>query len=97
MGAPTEGCLLDSQSVYGGLPVDITLTFAMTSSAADSQSLHRRSLLRWMGVAALILPASLAACASSTPPRHYQRPPSHITGKDHRNGKPQPNRVISIF
>jgi hypothetical protein len=89
--------LLDSQSVYGVLPVDIALTFAMTNSAADSQSLHRRSLLRWIGAAALILPASLSACASSTPPRQYTRPPSHITGKDHRNGKPQPNRVISIF
>lgn len=99
MGAPTEGCLLDSQSVYGGRPVDITLTFAMTSSAPirHCQSLHRRGLLRWIAVAALILPASLAACASSTPPRQYTRPPSHITGKDHRNGKPQPNRVISIF
>jgi hypothetical protein len=73
----------------------------MTRSAPDQRrpdpSLDRRDLLRWLGAAALILPASLAACAGSTPPRQYTRPPSHITGKDHRNGKPQPNRVISIF
>jgi hypothetical protein len=44
----------------------------------------------------MMLPALLAACANSTAPRHYQRPPSHITGKDHRNGDSQPNRVISL-
>lgn len=67
-------------------------------SARDkSHLLERRTLLRWLGTAALALPAALSACANSIPPRHYQRPPSHITGKDHRNGEPQPNRVISVF
>jgi len=52
-------------------------------------------LLRWLGAASLALPAVLAGCAGSTPPRRYQRPPSHITGKDHRNGSPgEPNRMI---
>jgi hypothetical protein len=67
------------------------------ASRSQSQPLDRRSLLRCFGAAALVLPAMLMACASSTPPRQYQRPPSHITGKDHRNGSPgEPNRVIYL-
>jgi hypothetical protein len=67
------------------------------TSHSQSQSLDRRSLLRWIGAASLVLPAMLAGCAGSTPPRRYQRPPSHITGKDHRNGSPgEPNRVIYL-
>jgi hypothetical protein len=63
------------------------MPFAMASSADDkSHSLERRSLLRWLGVAPLILPIALAACTNSIPPRQYKRSPSHITGKDHRNG-----------
>ena len=62
-----------------------------------SLSPERRRLLRWLGAASLVLPVLLAACANSTPPRHYQRTPSHITGKDHRNGDSEPNRVISVF
>jgi hypothetical protein len=71
----------------------------MTRSAQIpfSPSPERRRLLRWLGAASLVLPALLAACANSTPPRHYERPPSHITGKDHRNGDSQPNRVITLF
>jgi len=49
-------------------------------------------LLRWLGAAALMLP--LAACVNATPPRQYGRPPSHITGKDHRNGAYEPRRVF---
>jgi hypothetical protein len=30
---------------------------------------NRRNLLRWLGAAALIVPAALSACAYSTPPR----------------------------
>jgi hypothetical protein len=52
-----------------------------------SHSLERRSLLRWLGAVSLMLPAALAACANSVPPRQYKRSPSHITGKDHRNGR----------
>jgi len=47
----------------------------------QGRSLERRRLLRWLGAAALILPAALAACADSVPPRQYQRPKSHITAK----------------
>jgi hypothetical protein len=56
---------------------------ACTQGDDQIHSLERRSLLRWL---ALILPAALSACANSTPPRQYKRSPSHITGKDHRNG-----------
>jgi hypothetical protein len=74
--------------VYDGPSIDIVPAIDMTISArspnGQSHSLERRSLLRWFGTASLILP--LAACANSTPPRQYSRPPSHITGKDHRNG-----------
>jgi hypothetical protein len=63
----------------------------------ESRQFDRRRLLRWIGAASLVLPAMLAGCAGSTPPRRYQRPPSHITGKDHRNGSPgEPNRVIYL-
>jgi hypothetical protein len=47
---------------------------------------ERRTLLRWLGAASLILPIALAACGNSVPPRQIMRPRSHITGKDHRNG-----------
>jgi hypothetical protein len=47
----------------------------------QSHRLERRSLLCLLGAAALIVPATLAACAHSIPPRQYKRPPSHITAK----------------
>lgn len=52
----------------------------------QSHSLERRSLLPWLGAASLILPTALTACANSILPRQYKRSPSHVTGKDHRNG-----------
>src|SRR5262245_16393979 len=69
------------------VPLDFDWREAMTGPAGSphNHSPERRRLLRWFGAVSLILPATLAACANSTPPRHYQRPPSHITGKDHRN------------
>ena len=62
----------------------------------QGQRLGRRRLLRWLGAAALVLPAALAGCANSTPPRQYQRSRSHITGKDHRNGDYEPNRTFRL-
>lgn len=50
----------------------------------QGHSLERRRLVRWLGAAALLLPAALAACASS----NASRTPSHITGRDHRDGEP---------
>src|SRR6185369_14785657 len=52
----------------------------------QSHSLERRSLLRWLGAASLVLSATLAACAQSIPPRQVKRPPSHITAKERKNG-----------
>jgi len=67
------------------------------TSHSESPSPGRRRALRWLGAASLALPAMLAGCVGTTPPRHYKRPPSHITGKDHRNGSPaDPNRVFYI-
>jgi hypothetical protein len=57
---------------------------ADAARSPHGHSLERRRLLRWFG--ALILPATLAACASSTPPGRYSRSRSHITGMDHRDG-----------
>lgn len=54
----------------------------------QGHSLERRRLFRWLGAAALVLPAVLAACASSNASRQYERNPSHITGSDHRDGDP---------
>ena len=48
--------------------------------------LERRSLLRWLGATALIVPTALSACANSTPPRKVKRSRSHITAKDRKNG-----------
>jgi hypothetical protein len=62
----------------------------------NDQGHERRRILRWMGGAALIAPATLAGCANSTPPRQYQRSRSHITGKDHRNGDYEPNRTFRL-
>ena len=62
----------------------------------QGQPLERRRLLRWLSTSALILPAALAGCANSTPPRQYQRSRSHITGKDHRNGDYEPNRTFRL-
>lgn len=59
-----------------------------------SLPLERRSLLRRLGTAALIFPAALAACTNSTPPRQYERTPSHITGRDHREPTPEPNNTF---
>ena len=47
----------------------------------QSHSFERRSLPRWLGAASLILPAALAACANSIPPRQIKRPRSHVTAK----------------
>jgi len=55
--------------------------------ADQSQSLERRSFLRWMGAASLVLPATLAACAHSTPPRQVKRTRSHITAKERKDGE----------
>lgn len=60
------------------------------------RSLDRRRLLCWLGAAVLVLPAALAGCANSTPPRQYQRSRSHIKGKDHRNGDYEPNRTFRL-
>ena len=49
----------------------------------QGHSLERRRLLRWLGVAALVLPAALAACANSN-----GRTSSDIRGSDHRDGDP---------
>jgi hypothetical protein len=53
----------------------------------QGRSLERRRLLRWLGAAALFLPAALAACANSDAPRQYERTPSDIRGSDHRDGQ----------
>jgi hypothetical protein len=48
----------------------------------------RRSLLRWVALGSLAIPASLsAACAGSIPPRQVKRTKSHITGGNSRGGK----------
>jgi hypothetical protein len=52
----------------------------------NDHSLERRSLLRWLGAATLIVPAALSACANSTPPRQVKPSRSHITAKDRKNG-----------
>jgi len=59
---------------------------ARSPHSDQSHSLERRSLLRWLGAASLILSTALAACASSIPPRQYKRTRSHITAKDLHNG-----------
>jgi hypothetical protein len=51
----------------------------------QGHSRERRRLLRWLGVAALVLPAALAACANNAPGR---RSSSDIRGSDHRDGDP---------
>ena len=48
---------------------------------------ERRRLLRWLGAAALILPAALAACANSGGSTHYGRSSSDIRGSDHHGGQ----------
>jgi hypothetical protein len=53
----------------------------------QGRSLERRRLLRWLGAAALFLPAAPAACANSDAPRQYERTPSDIRGSDHRDGQ----------
>ena len=57
-------------------------------------SLDRRNLLRWLGVAPLVLPAALTACANSNASRGWTT--SHITGSDHRDGPSQPIRTYGI-
>jgi hypothetical protein len=54
----------------------------------QGHSLERRRLLRWLGGAALVLPATLAACANSNAPRRYERTSSDVRGSDHRDGQP---------
>lgn len=54
--------------------------------------LERRSLLRWLGVAALILPVALAACANSQ--ATGQRTRSDIRGSDHRDA---PSDHVNLF
>jgi hypothetical protein len=51
----------------------------------QGHSHERRTLLRWLGAAALIVPTALSACANSTPPRKVKRSRSHITAKDRKN------------
>lgn len=53
----------------------------------QSHPLNRRSLLRWLGASALIVPFALAACANSVPPSKVKRGRSHITGEDHKKGR----------
>jgi hypothetical protein len=60
----------------------------------QGHSLERRRLLRWLGAAAPVLPAALAACASSNASRQYERTPSHITGSDHRDGQSEPINIL---
>jgi len=74
------------------------ITTAPRGSAMNDQghSLERRRLLRWLGAAALVLPAALAACASSNASRQYGRTPSHISGSDHRDGYSEPINIIGI-
>ena len=60
----------------------------------QGHSLERRRLLRWLGVAALVLPVALAACANSGAPRHHQRNRSDIRGSDHRDA---PSDSIGLF
>jgi len=68
------------------------MPFAMVVSVHSplndqSHSLKRRTLLRLLGAASLILPTVLlSACAQSIPPRQYKRPPSHITAKERKDG-----------
>ena len=51
-------------------------------------SAERRSLLGLLAIGTLAAPAFLVAgCASAIPPREYQRPPSHITGRGGNSGK----------
>jgi len=52
----------------------------------QDHSPERRSLLRWLGAAALVLPVTLAACASTVPPRQVKRTRSHITAKERKDG-----------
>lgn len=53
----------------------------------QSDPLERRSLLLWLGAAALIFPAVLAGCAHTTPPRQVKRSRSHITAKERKDGE----------
>jgi hypothetical protein len=48
--------------------------------------LERRSILRLLGAASLILPVALAGCAHSVAPRQVKRTPSHITAKERKDG-----------
>jgi hypothetical protein len=60
----------------------------------QGHSLERRRLLRWLGAAAQVLPAALAACANSNAPRQYERTPSDIRGSDHRDGQSDRINII---
>jgi hypothetical protein len=53
----------------------------------QNRSLNHRILLRWLGASALILPATLAACASAIPPSKVKRGRSHIARQDHKKGR----------
>jgi hypothetical protein len=48
--------------------------------------------LRWLGAAALVLPAALAACANTNAPG--QRSRSDIRGSDHRDA---PSDHVNLF
>lgn len=48
-------------------------------------SFGRRRLLRWLGIAALVLSVALAACSTGT--TRYGRNASHVTASDHRDGQ----------
>lgn len=58
----------------------------------QGQPLERRRLLRWLGVAVLVLPAALAACAGSNTSGRRTR--SDIRGSDHRD---VPTDQIGLF
>ena len=51
----------------------------------QGHSLERRTLLRWLGAAALVVPTALTGCASSGN-RKVERYSSDIRGSDHRDG-----------
>jgi hypothetical protein len=63
----------------------------MSASEANTPTLWtRRSLLCLLGMAAL------AACTNSSSLGQYERPPSHITGMDHRDTRSEPNNTFWI-
>jgi len=62
----------------------------------ECHSLRRRGLLPWLGAAALILSATLAACTSSNSSGQHGRSSSHVTGSDHRDGYSEPINLLGV-